>query len=212
MATIRLLLLTIFMTLFTQVTNLPAGKYNSTLSLGDSAPAWKDLPGVDGEKHSLSDLGASKAIVVVFTCNSCPYAVDVEDRLLALHKKFSPKGVALVAINVNKVEADLLPAMKEKARDKAFQFPYLFDETQKIAKDFGAKRTPEFFVLDQDRKVVYMGAVDDSPEGKKITKRYVEAALEATLAGHKVELAETIPVGCAVRFERARRSRRVRKN
>ena len=104
-----------------------------------------------------------------------------------------------------------MPAMKDKARDKAFQFPYLFDETQKIAKDFGAKRTPEFFVLDQDRKVVYMGAVDDSPEGKSITKRYVEAALEATLAGNKVELAETIPVGCAVRFERARRSRRVLK-
>ena len=211
MATLRLLLLTMLMTLLTQLSNLPAGKYNSTLSLGDSAPAWKDLPGVDGEKHSLSDLEASKAIVVVFTCNSCPYAVDVEDRLLALHKNYSQKGVALVAINVNKVEADLLPAMKDKSRDKAFQFPYLFDETQKIAKDFGAKRTPEFFVLDQDRKVVYMGAVDDSPEGKNITKRYVEAALEATLAGNKVELAETIPVGCAVRFERARRSRRVRK-
>ena len=211
MATIRLLLLTMLMTLLTQVTRLPAGKYNSTLSPGDSAPAWKDLPGVDGEKYSLSDFESSKAIVVVFTCNSCPYAVDVEDRLLALHKKYSQKGVALVAINVNKVEADLLPGMKKRSRDKAFQFPYLFDETQKIAKDFGAKRTPEFFVLDQDRKVVYMGAVDDSPEGKKITKRYVEAALEATLEGNKVEIAETIPVGCAVRFERARRSRRVRK-
>ncbi|MGB1817313.1 MAG: redoxin family protein, partial [Rubripirellula sp.] len=126
------------------------------------------------------------------------------------HKKYGQKGVAVVAINVNKVEADLMPAMKEKAEQKGFQFPYLFDETQKIAKDYGAKRTPECFVLDQDRKVVYMGALDDSPEGKKISQRYVEAAVDMTLAGEKVELAETIPVGCAVRFERTRRSRRAR--
>ncbi len=211
MAKIRSFLLAMLLTLLTQVSHLPAGKYNSTLSPGDAAPAWQNLPAADGGKYSLADFKSSKAIVVVFTCNSCPYAVDVEDRLLSLHAKYGKRDVALVAINVNKVEADLLPAMKQKAKDKAFQFPYLFDETQKIAKDFGAKRTPEFFVLDQDRKVVYMGALDDSPAGKKVSKRYVEAALESTLAGDKVELAETIPVGCAVRFERARRTRRVRK-
>ena len=211
MATTRLLLLMMLVTLLSQMSSLPAGKYNATLSPGDDAPAWEGLAGVDGKDYSLSDFESSKAVVVVFTCNSCPYAVDVEDRLLNLHKKYSKQGVALVAINVNKVEADLLPAMKEKAKDKGFQFPYLFDETQKIAKDFGAKRTPEFFVLDQDRKVVYMGALDDSPEGKKIDKRYVEVALDRTLAGNKVELAETIPVGCAVRFERTRRTRKVRK-
>ena len=148
--------------------------------------------------------------MVVFTCNSCPYAVDIEDRLLAFHQQYSEKSVALVAINVNKVKADLMPAMQEKAKEKEFEFPYLFDETQKIAKDYGAKRTPEFYVLDSDRKVVYMGALDDSPEGKKVSTRYVEAAVNKTLAGEKVELAETIPVGCAVRFERTRRSRRVR--
>lgn len=211
MATIRLFLLAMLMTLVTQVSSLSAGKYNSTLSPGDAAPAWKNLPAVDGKKYSLSDFESSKAIVVVFTCNSCPYAVDIEDRLLAFHQKYGKKGVALVAINVNKVEADLMPAMKDKAKEKAFQFPYLFDETQKIAKDYGAKRTPEFFVLDQDRKVVYMGALDDSPEGKKVSKRYIEAAVDMTLAGEKIEIAETIPVGCAVRFERTRRTRRVRK-
>jgi peroxiredoxin len=211
MATTRLFLFATLLILVTQVNSLPAGKYNSTLSPGDAAPAWKDLPGVDGKKYSLSDFESSKVIVVVFTCNSCPYAVDIEDRLLAFQQKYGKKGVALVAINVNKVEADLMPAMKDKAKEKAFQFPYLFDETQKIAKDYGAKRTPEFFVLDQDRKVVYMGALDDSPEGKKVSKRYIEAAVDMTLASEKIEIAETIPVGCAVRFERTRRTRRVRK-
>ncbi len=211
MATIRLFLLVMLMMLVTQVSSLHAGKYNSTLSLGDAAPAWKGLPAVDGKKYSLSDFESSKVIVVVFTCNSCPYAVDIEDRLLAFHQKYGKQGVALVAINVNKVEADLMPAMKDKAKEKSFQFPYLFDETQKIAKDYGAKRTPEFFVLDPDRKVVYMGALDDSPEGKKVTQRYMEAAVDLTLAGEKVEIAETVPVGCAVRFERTRRTKRVRK-
>lgn len=210
MANIRLFFLATLLMLFTQVSRLPAGKYNSTLSPGDPAPVWSDLPAVDGRDYSLSDFGASKVIVLVFTCNSCPYAVDIEDRLLAFHKKYGKKSVALVAINVNKVKADLMPAMRDKAKEKAFQFPYLFDETQQIARDYGAKRTPEFFVLDQDRKVVYMGALDDSPEGKRVSTQYVEAAVNTTLAGKKVELAETIPVGCVVRFERTRRTRRVR--
>lgn len=206
----RLALLATTLTLLALVSNSDAGKYNSTLSIGDDAPVWVSLPGVDGKDHSRSDLKSAKAIVVVFTCNSCPYAVDVEDRLIALNEKYREQKVALVAINVNKVEDDLLPAMKEKAKEKGFPFEYLFDETQQIARDFGAKRTPEFFVLDQNRKVVYMGALDDSPEGRKISKCYVEDALDATLAGKAIEASETIPVGCAVRFERTRRTRRAR--
>ncbi|MGI9470808.1 MAG: thioredoxin family protein [Rubripirellula sp.] len=189
-----------------------AGKYNPKLDVGDAAPSWESLPGVDGKSHSLVDLRDAKAVVVVFTCNSCPYALDVEDRVIALHKKYQSKGVALVAINVNKVEEDRLPAMKDKAKEKAFLFPYLFDESQQIARDFGATRTPEFFVLDGDRNVVYMGAMDDSPEGREVKKHFVEAALDATLSGAKVEVGETIPIGCSVRFERARRTRRVKRD
>lgn len=209
---IRILFIATLLVLVGQTQSLQAGKYNSVLSPGDSAPAWKDLPGVDGKSHSLSDLASSKVVVVVFTCNSCLYAVDVEDRLLALHDKYAKQQVAVVAINVNKVAEDLLPAMKQKTKDKGFQFAYLFDETQKIARDFGAKRTPEFFVLDGDRNVVYMGAMDDSPEGRNVTKRYVEAAIDATLAETVVKVAETIPVGCAVRFERVRRTRRAKQD
>ncbi len=187
-----------------------AGQYNQVLDIGDDAPVWKDLPGVDDQQHSLSDLKKHKVVVVVFTCNSCPYAVDIEDRLIAFDKEFSKRDVALVAINVNKVKEDLLPAMKEKATEKSFPFTYLFDESQQIAKDYGAKYTPEFFVLNQQRKVVYMGSMDDSPDGKKVSKRYVQAAVESALSGTKLEVTETVPIGCRVRFERQRRSRRAK--
>ena len=186
-----------------------AGTYNQVLSIGDKAPSWKSLPGTDDKDHSLDDLKNTKVVVVVFTCNSCPYAVDVEDRLIKLHKDFADKGVAVVAINVNKVEEDKLPAMKEKAQKKKFPFVYLHDETQKIAKDYGAIFTPEFYVLDQNRKVAYMGSLDDSPDGKKeITKRFVHDAINAVLDGKTPPIPETVSIGCRVRYERTRRTRR----
>ncbi len=184
-----------------------AGQYNRVLDIGDRAPAWQDLPGVDDRKHSLDDLSRFSVVIVVFTCNSCPYAVDVENRLVALHKQYGERGVGLVAINVNTVEEDRLPAMKDKAMEKGFEFPYLFDESQQIARDYGAKYTPEFFVLDRQRNIVYMGSLDDSPDGKKITTSYVEAAVQASLEGTKPEVTETVPIGCRVRFERQRRGR-----
>ena len=166
------------------------------------------MPGTDGKKHSFVDLADRKATVVVFTCNSCPYAVDVEDRLIALHKEYSSKGVDLVAINVNKVEDDALPAMKEKATQKKLPFVYLYDESQQIAKEFGAIYTPECYVLDSKGQVVYMGALDDSPDGKKVTKTYVKDAVNAVLSGAKPSVTETISIGCRVRYERKRRTRR----
>ena len=122
-----------------------------------------------------------KVIVVVFTCNSCPYAVAYEDRIADFVKRrCSEKDakVALIAINVNKVKADLLPAMKERAKKKKFRFPYVFDESQKTAKDYGATYTPEFFVLNRDRKIVYMGAMDDSPNPKNVKRQHVEIAAQ----------------------------------
>ncbi len=187
---------------------LEAGQFNQVLEIGDPAPAWTDLPGVDDAKHSLADLQDKQIVVVAFTCNSCPYAVDVEDRMIALQKKYADQGVAVIAINVNKVDEDLLPAMKAKSDSKDFPFSYLFDESQKIARDYGAVYTPEFYVLDRQRRVVYMGAMDDSPDGKQITKRYVEQAIEATLSNETPQVAETPPIGCGVRYERVRRTRR----
>jgi peroxiredoxin len=180
-----------------------AGKYNSVLSVGDPAPAWVDLPGVDDQKHSLADLKDRPVVVVIFTCNSCPIAESYEDRLIAFARKYGGKA-AVVAINVNRIPEDRLPKMKERAKEKGFEFPYLYDESQKIGKLFGAEYTPEFFVLDKNRKIAYMGAMDDkSPPGMPAT-HFLEDAVEAVLKGQKPATAETLARGCKVRYARKR--------
>jgi len=183
-----------------------AGTYNKQLSIGDKAPDWKDLEGTDGKKHSLADFAGKDVVVICFTCNTCPYAVDYQDRLIVLAKKFAAEGnrCGLVAINANKVKDDLLPAMQERAQAKGFNFPYLHDATQQVARSYGAAYTPEFVVLNKERKVVYLGAMDDSPDGKNITRRYLEDAVAAALAGHKPQTAETPAVGCTVRYVKER--------
>lgn len=184
---------------------LAAGEFNPVLDIGDPAPRWEDLRGVDGKLHGFDDVAKAKCVVVAFTCNTCPYAHDVEERLLALTEEFSGDAVALVAINVNLVEADLLPAMQQRAAEKGFKFPYLHDPTQQIAKAYGALRTPEFFVIDRSGKLVYMGALDDSPDGTAVQQRYVADAVRATLRGEVPQVTETVPIGCRIRFSRARR-------
>lgn len=185
------------------------GEYNSVLSIGDDAPAFEGLIGVDDKKYSLKDV-KQDVVIIVFTCNSCPYAVDVEDRMIQMVKDYSKKNVALFAINVNKVVGDRFEDMKKRAKTKGFNYPYLFDETQKIAKAYGASRTPEFFVLNSKRKIVYMGALDDSPEGKDVKKTYLLDAVNHLLEmkdPKSLKVKETIAIGCSVRFERKRRQR-----
>lgn len=191
------------------VSTVWGGKYNPELEIGEKAPSWSMLPGVDDKAHSLHQLKKKEVVVVVFTCNSCPYAEDYEDRIVrfANEQCGAQAKVALVAINVNQIKADRLPAMKKRAEQKKFPFPYLFDETQRIAIQFGAVRTPEFFVLDKERRVVYMGAMDDSADAKKVQRRFLEQAVTATLANGKVVIAETAPIGCSIRYERRRRPR-----
>ncbi len=184
-----------------------AGEFNPVLDIKDPAPKWAALPATDGEKYSFDNFKDKDVLVVVFTCNSCPYAVDYEDRLIAFAKKIKGTSVGLVAINVNKVEEDLLPAMKERAKEKGFNFPYLFDETQEIAKRYGAGYTPEFFVLNKERRVVYMGSMDDSPDAAKVKVRYVDLAVEAAMEGKLPAKQETVAIGCRIRIERSRRSR-----
>ncbi|MCC6508225.1 MAG: thioredoxin family protein [Pirellulaceae bacterium] len=184
-----------------------AGKYNPNVEIGAQPAGWTDLPGVDDQRHSLKDLADRDVVVVVFTCNSCPYAVDYEERINRLAEKYSVAGsrVGVVAINVNKVEADLMPAMKKRAQERKFKFPYLFDETQQIAKAFGAVRTPEFFVLNKERRIVYMGAMDDNTKENAVKVHYLEDAIQATLSGKPIATTETPPVGCLIRFVRERK-------
>jgi peroxiredoxin len=181
------------------------GEFNQVLSPGDAAPAWSDLPGVDGRQHALDDHRDRAAIVVVFTCNTCPYAIDVEERLIALAKDLEKKNVALVAINPNRVQADRLEAMKERAEEKQFPFAYLHDESQQVARAYGATTTPEFFVLDAQRRIAYMGSLDDSPDGSDVQEPYLRRAVESVLSGETPEMAETVPIGCRIRFQWQRR-------
>jgi len=184
-----------------------AGEFNEKLKVGDPAPAWANLPGVDGKNHALADLKDKQAVVLVFTCNSCPVAAGYEDRIIALAKKYSGPAspVAVVAVNVNTVESDRLDKMQERAKEKGFPYPYLYDETQKIAKDYGALFTPEFFVIDKDRRIAYMGAMDDANPPRPESKHYLDDAVRAVLDGRKPPVAETQARGCAIRFAKSKR-------
>ncbi len=189
--------------------SVTAGKYNPVLKIGQEAPDWKGLKGVDGRAYARADFKDREVLVLVFTCNTCPFSVVYEDRLIAFTKEFCGKDskVGLVAICSNRVEEDNLEHMKERAQKKGFHFPYVKDQSQQVAKDYGATYTPEFVVLDSQRKVVYLGAMDDHSQPQKVSKRYLTDAVQAVLVGKKPKVAETPAVGCAIRYIRTRRQR-----
>jgi peroxiredoxin len=182
-----------------------AGKFNKVLSVGDAAPTWEGLDGTDGKKHSSAEWKGKDAVVVVFTCNSCPVAVGYEDRVIAFAKKHAGPDakVGVVAVNVNTGKADALPAMTERAEKKKFPFAYLFDPSQEIARKFGANYTPEFFIIDRDWKVAYLGAMDDKSPPQAASVNHLERAVEAVLAGKPAPTDETsASAGCRIKFNR----------
>jgi len=171
------------------------------LNIGEAGPQWNGLVGTDGKSHSLSDCKEAKAVVVVFTCNHCPVAKEYQERLIALQKDYKDKGVQVVAICVSKGDADNLEAMKERAESASFNFSYIYDPTQQVGRDYGAKCTPHAFVLDKDRKLAYVGAIDDSMEQEKVQKHYIRAALDSLLEGKAPATTTTSPVGCGIHYE-----------
>jgi peroxiredoxin len=171
------------------------------LKVGDAAPAWSGIVGIDDQKHGLADYKDAKLVVLVFTCNHCPVAVAYEDRLVALQKDYKDKGVTLVAVNVNNLPADKLDKMKERAKAKGFNFPYLYDESQKIGKDYGAEVTPHVFVLDGKRKIAYVGAVDDKQNVDAVKKHSLRDALDALLTGKEPPEPVTKHFGCSIKYE-----------
>lgn len=184
--------------------SLPAlgGKFNSELSIGDQAPRWAELRSTTGESFSIDDFKQSDVLVLAFTSNTCPYAVDYEERMAAFAKKFENRSVAFVVINCNAGDKDSLRAMQDRAAQKKFPFLYAKDEAGSVGKEYGALRTPEFVVLDRDRKVVYLGAMDDDPQGKAVKRDYLTLAVEAALAGMLPDVTETPPIGCAIKYPR----------
>jgi peroxiredoxin len=180
-----------------------AGEFNTVLNVGDAAPEWSNIVGTDGRDHGLADFKDKKVVVVVFTCNSCPVARDYEDRIIDLAKRHAD-DVAVVAINVNRGAEDSLSKMEERAKQREFPYLYLFDETQKIGRDYGASATPDFFVLSPERRVVYMGAMDDASDPADVKVNFVDKAVEAALAGTAPSTGETFARGCGIRYARQR--------
>lgn len=169
------------------------------LEIGAPAPKFANLPGVDGKKHSIGDF-KKDVLVVCITCNHCPVAVAYEDRNISFAKKFG-KQVDFVAINVNNLDADKLDKMIERAEAKGFNFPYLYDASQKIARALNARVTPEYYVFNKDRKLVYWGAMDNSNNASNATQDFLSVAVEAALSGKTPPMALTKARGCSVKFD-----------
>ena len=172
---------------------------NEAPGVGDAAPNWSDVVGTDGTRHGLAQYEDAKLLALVFTCNGCPVSQSNETRVVALQHDYAAKGVQVVAVNVNHNYEDTLEAMKTIAKEHEFNFPYLFDLDQNLVRDYGVKTTLHVFVLDPDRRIAYIGALDDSPLNPSgVKKPYVRDAIDALLAGKKPPVAQTKPKGCKV--------------
>lgn len=173
----------------------------ATLEIGDKAPDFDGLLGVDGQPYSLSSFDGKQVLVIIFSCNGCPTVKAAEDRLTAIQDAYAPRGVQLIAVNSNNSylsPADTYPEMVKRAAEKRFSFPYLKDEDRGVARSYGAVRTPHVFVFDRDRKLRYRGRIDDSRDPAKVTSRDLQKGLEDILAMKAVQVPETEPFGCAI--------------
>jgi len=175
-----------------------------TLTLGAKAPDFH-LKGTDGKTYSLKDFKDSQVLVVFFTCNHCPYVLNSDEITRKTAEKYLPKGVAFVGINsnsANTIEEDSFEHMVTRMKSLHFPWVYLHDETQEIAKKYGALRTPHFYVFDKARKLVYTGRGVDSPrDPSKITVNDLETALGELVAGKPISQPLTNPIGCNVKWE-----------
>lgn len=173
-----------------------------TIALTDSAPAFA-LHGTDGHTHSLADYADAAALVVIQTCNHCPYAQAWEGRINAIQTDYAERGVRIVAINSNDAAShpeDSFPEMVTRATEQGYTFDYLHDDDQSLARALGAQRTPEVYVFGADRRLAYHGAVDDNRDDQAVTQHYLRDALDAVLAGRAPSPSETSAVGCSVKW------------
>ena len=176
--------------------------------IGDKVSNFK-LKNVDGKMVSLTDFKNSKGVILIFTCNHCPYAKAYEDRIINIHKKYESLGFPVVAINPNNPEVqpeDSYDLMVSRAKEKGYPFTYLFDEGQKVYPAFGATKTPHVFLLNKkgnDMVVEYIGTIDDNyKDASMVKEKYLENAVDALLAGKMIALKETKAVGCGIKVKR----------
>jgi len=204
--------------LFTAGLGVPATKRPRTLEIGARAPDF-NLPGVDGKNYKLASFAKADILVVIFTCNHCPTAQAYEERMKKLAAEYKNKGVAVVAISPNDPKAvrldelgysdinDSLEEMKIRAKDKKFNFPYLYDgDKQKVSHAYGPVATPHVFIFDKERKLRYVGRIDDSERPKRVKSRDTRNAIEALLAGKEVPVKKTRTFGCSIKWSDKRDS------
>ena len=200
MKTIKSILLLAVVALTTAAFTLkPVAGY----SVGDTISDFK-LKNVDGDFLSLSDYDDAKGFIIIFTCNTCPYSVANEDRIIALNDKYEDSGYPVIAINPNNpnsVPEESMEKMKIRSDEKGFNFPYLLDEGQKVYPRFGATKTPHVYIVTKsDMKVQYIGAIDNSSRDEDaVTEKYVENAVDALLNNKKIEKTTTVAIGCSIK-------------
>ncbi|HUK81033.1 MAG TPA: thioredoxin family protein [Verrucomicrobiae bacterium] len=175
-----------------------------TLKLGEGAPDFK-LPATDGQVYRLADFNGAKVLVIFFTCNHCPYVIGSDEVTRKTALKFIPQGVKFVGINSNSKHTyaeDSFDHMIERMKTHKFPWLYLYDESQDVARAYGALRTPHFYVFDKDRRLVYTGRGVDSPrDTSKTTVNNLDQALTEHLAGKPISISLTNPIGCNVKWE-----------
>ncbi|MFT4645318.1 MAG: peroxiredoxin [Planctomycetota bacterium] len=188
------------MVLFISVSAMAQNGYK----IGSKATDFS-LMGTDGEMHSLKEIEGAKGYIVIFTCNHCPYSVAYEDRIIALQAEYAPKGYSVIAINPNDPElnpGDSYENMRVRAKEKQFNFLYLFDEGQKVYPKYGATKTPHVFLLDAKRKVRYIGAIDDSTEADDVDIKFLANAIDALIANETPSPANTKAIGCGIKAKK----------
>jgi peroxiredoxin len=177
--------------------------YSNGMPAGTPAPAF-DLPGVDGNRHSLDSFKDAKVLVMLFTCNHCPYAQATEQRFIDLQRDYAPRGVRLVAISSNdavKYPADSFDAMRERAAEKGYNFPYLYDESQAVARAYDAACTPDIFVFDAARQLRYNGRLDDNwQDPAKVTRQDLRRVLDTLLEGREIDFEPVHSMGCSIKW------------
>ena len=187
-----------------------SGQYNSIINIGDTLPTFNDLPSTSGNLLSSQDLNED-ILVLISLANHCPWVKGMDEDLVALSQEFDGSSVRFIGLSMNHREDDRMPAMKIHADKVGYTFDYLYDESQSLGRALGATRTPEYFVFNKERKLVYMGALYNSPAkmsssgnvkhiNGEPTEHYVRNAISATLAGNSVAIPETRAHGCTVKY------------